>query len=144
MSRALVDVWSARLKVWLVGAAMLGLAGVEGARLRALWLGGPAALTAHGERRWLAWAYRRDDLPQILGPVSEQLRDSESVALLVPEGIDGDWWGVMARYYLPRQTIVGVYSLRERARAPAGVRRVVIGGPRGFRILGSGAPAPAP
>jgi hypothetical protein len=110
----------------LVGTLLLAGGALETQRLVDLWRRGSACVSAHGESRWRPWAYRRDDLPRVLGEAAAQLRDGESVALLVPPGLNHDWWQVMALYYFPRQTVVGVYDLPDRSTPPPTAARVVV------------------
>lgn len=110
----------------LIVVALLLLGAVETWRAADLARRGRESASAHNEQRWRPWAYRRADLPQLLGVAADRLRRGDDVALLVPQGLTHDWWRVMALYYLPGQRVVGVYDLSGRRAAPPGASRVLI------------------
>jgi hypothetical protein len=59
-----------------------------------------SAFDGVGEKKWFAWAYRRQDLRQRFAAVRTHSKD---VVVVVPEAApDPVWWRVMALYYLPQ------------------------------------------
>jgi hypothetical protein len=99
-------------------ALVLAVTAVRAVRLA----GGGPLLAAHGERLWFGWAYRDPDIAGRFAAAAPRLAPGETVVVTAPPGrYEARWLRVMARYYLPAQTIAGVYPADAVPPLPAGV-----------------------
>jgi hypothetical protein len=95
-----------RLRRVVPGALLLLAMGVSSHR--AFLLANDDLLQAEGEQRWFEWSYRLPVEDRLAG-AARQLLPAEYVTIcLGPPETDAGWWLVMARYYLPHQTVVHV------------------------------------
>ncbi len=71
----------------------------------------PAApcLDAHGERTWLAWAYRHPRPQELFRWMDAQLRPGEPVVVAAAGAEEEDyWWRTMAGYFLPDHRLLAL------------------------------------
>lgn len=118
---------------WLVSALVLvvSLARTDGL------LRHPPCLTAHGERTWLAWAYRHPEPQQLFQRIGGQLRPGEPIVIVAVAAVEETyWWRAMASYFLPDHPIAALSNLRRQPRSAAGGPAWVIVTARGHvRVL---------
>lgn len=98
----------------LLLAGLIAVLATRGVRLAAQ----PEELTGIDERKWFRSSGPVALAAEAFGAVRSGLPSGGEVWLTLPPGWDPGWWGWMARYHLPEQSIAGV--LQQASEAPAG------------------------
>lgn len=98
---------------WLLAVAVLC---VSLARIDCL-VRHPPCLGAHGERTWMAWAYRHPEPRALFRRIGSQLRPGEPIVVVAAWAEEETyWWRGMGAYFLPDHPIA---ALSDRVRRPA-------------------------
>jgi hypothetical protein len=113
-----------RETTWLL-VALLALGAVAAVRAWRF-AADPHRLDAHGERRWLEFAYGAPYAAPAFEQARAALRPGEPVVLVVPTMALGlDYWRTIGLYHLPHHPLLEVYARPLPRRLPPAARVIV-------------------